>query len=104
MVHTLLTDRSTFLTAKQDGVVPGLSVYVEGEKELLNSCSALINTKVLETPAQRMAVRFVEWLGGEVAQPYFRGYGRVWEQGMPLFTPADREEFGEEDKLAGKVL
>lgn len=100
----LLTDRATFLTAKQDGVIPNLSVYVEGEKELLNPCSALINTKVPDWSAQRMAVRFAEWLGEEVAQAYFRGYGRVWEQGMPLFTPAEREEFGDEDRLAGKTL
>ena len=100
----LLTDRGTFLTAKQDGLIPDLVVYVEGGNELLNPCSALINTKVLDSPAQRMAVRFAEWLGSDVAQAYFREYRRVWEQGMPLFTPASQQEFREEDKLVGRDL
>ena len=100
----LLTDRSSFLTAKQDGVIPDLVVYVEGGKQLLNPCSSLINTKVPDSPAQRMAIRFAEWMGSEMAQVYFRGYGRVWEQGQPLFTAAGREEFGNEDTLAGRDL
>ena len=69
----ILTDRGTFLTAKQDGSIPELVVYVEGGKELLNPCSALTNTKVADSPGQRMAERFAEWLGGETAQSLIRG-------------------------------
>ena len=100
----ILTDRGTFLTAKQDGTIPDLVVCVEGGKQLQNPCSALINTKVPDSLAQRMAVQFAEWLGGETAQSIFRGYGRVWAQGMPLFTPAEQVAFGEEDRLVGRDL
>lgn len=100
----LLTDRATFLTAKKDGVIPNLVVFVEGEEVLLNPCSALINTKVENSPEQRLAVRFAEWLAEDLAQSILRGYGRVWEQGMPLFTGAERKEFGNEETLAGRNL
>ena len=100
----LLTDRATFLTAKADGKIPNLAVYVEKDEKLLNPCSALINTKVPESSGQRAAMAFAEWLGGETAQSILQGYGRVWEQGMPLFTPAERKEFGEDDLLVGNDL
>ncbi|KAK3719700.1 hypothetical protein LTR37_004237 [Vermiconidia calcicola] len=99
-----LTDRATFLTAKADGKIPDLVVYVEGGRELLNPCSAVVNTKVPDSTAQRTAVTFAEWLGGETAQGIFEGYGRNWEQGVPLFTPARREEFKKDDGLVGKEL
>lgn len=100
----LLTDRSTFLTAANDGVVPDLVVYVEGGKKLLNSCSALINTKVSDSPGQQMAVRFAEWLGGEEAQKIIREYGRDWERGLALFTEAKYDEFGDGELLAGRMM
>ena len=96
-----LTDRATFLTAKQAGVIPELVVYVESRDQLQNPCSALINTKVPESPGQRMAVTFAEWLKGETAQGIISGYGRVWDIGLPLFTPAEREDFGDEEGLVG---
>lgn len=100
----LLTDRATFLTAKKDGVIPDLLVYVEGGEMLLNPCSAVINTKVPDSTSQRLATRFTEWLAEEPAQSILRGYGRVWEHGMPLFTGARQQDFGREEKLAGRTL
>ena len=100
----MLSDRSTYLTAKRDGVIPNLRVYVEGGKDLLNPCSVSVNTRVPDSQSQRMAVRFAEWLGEPTAQGIFRGYGRVWEIGLPLFTGRDREEFGDEEGLVGRGL
>ena len=100
----LLTDRANFLTAKKDGTIPDLKVYIEGGEQLLNPCSALINTKVADSPSQRLAIQFAEWLAGDDAQSLIRGYGRVWEQGKPLFTGAKQAEFGDDEYLAGENL
>jgi len=99
-----LTDRGTFLTAKRDGAIPNMRVFVEGGEDLLNPCSALVNTKVPDSPTQRLAVRFAEWLAEDTAQTLCRGYGRVWDLGQPLFTGKDRQEFGEEEYLVGREL
>lgn len=100
----LLTDRSTFLTAKQDGTIPSLTVYVEGGKALLNPCSALINTKLPNTPDQSMAIAFAEWLVAERAQSIIKAYGRDWKHHMPLFTPAEQEEFRDVERLASHEM
>ena len=100
----LLTDRATFLAAKEGGTIPGLTVYVEGGEGLLNPCSALINTRVPNSPEQRLGVSFAQWMGQEQAQTIVKGYGKDWKAQMPLFTAIGREEFGEGEKLAGRDL
>lgn len=101
----LLSDRSTYLTAKRDGVVEDLRVHVEGGRELLNSCSAMVGSGMLVEKMEgggesHVAAReFAEWLGGERAQEIVGRYGRDWELGKPLFTVAKKEEFDERDWL-----
>lgn len=100
----MLSDRSTFLTAKRDGVIPNMRVYVEGGDDLLNPCSVSVSTKVPDSVGQRLAVRFAEWLGEPQAQSLCSGYGRVWEIGLPLFTSKDRKGFADEELLVGRDL
>ena len=100
----LLTDRATYLTAKKDGAIPNLRVYVESEKVLLNPCSALVNTRVPDSADQRLAIEFAGWLLGEEAQTIVREYGRNWSHGMPLFTESQHQEFVAGEGLAGRDL
>jgi len=99
-----LIDRATFLTAKNDGTIPRLVVYVEGSEQLRNPCAALVNTKVPDTPTQRLAVQFAEWLGGDSAQMHLKAYGRNWSSRLPLFTAATDPDFPNEESLAGRAL
>ena len=98
------TSRSIYLTLKQSGAIPDMTVYVEGENNLLMPYIVLVNPNELDTSAHRMANRFAEWLSEGTAQSLFSGYGRVWEQGVPLYTPADRQEVATEDMLIDKDL
>ena len=100
----LLIDRATFLTANNDGAIPSLVVYVEGSEQLRNPCAALVNTKVPDTPTQRLAVQFAEWLGGGTAQMHLKSYGRDWPSRMPLFTDAVSPDFPDEESLVGRDL
>jgi len=100
----LLIDRATFLTAKNDGVIPSLVVYVEGSEQLRNPCAALVNTRVPDTPTQSLAVQFAEWLGGDAAQINLEAYGRDWSSRLPLFTAATNPDFPDEECLAGRAL
>lgn len=100
----LLTDRATYLTAKQDGVIPDMRVYAEGGLELLNPCSALINTKVPASPSHRAAADFADWLSSQEAQDTIGDYGKDWSHGMPLFTVAAQDDFAERDRLTGSAL
>ncbi|SMY21463.1 unnamed protein product [Zymoseptoria tritici ST99CH_1A5] len=98
----LLTDRSTFLTAKKESVIPNLKCWVEGGSALLNPCSVMVGTfepEGVERMLLRNAATFAEWLGGKAAQEIVRKYGRKWELGKPLFTTGDQEEFDVEDRL-----
>jgi ABC-type tungstate transport system permease subunit len=89
---------------KQSGAIPNMTVYVEGENNLVMPYTVLVNPNELGTSAHRMANRFAEWLGKETAQSLFGGYGRVWEQDVPLYTPAVRKEVATEDMLIDKDL
>lgn len=97
----MLTDRSTYLTAKRDGVIPDIRVYAEGGKELLNPCSALINTKAPASPSQKAATDFAGWLSTPEAQQIIRQSGQDWDHGKVLFTGAGEEDFAENDGLTG---
>lgn len=102
-----LVQRSIFLTALRDGLVENLCVYVEGGRELLCPIYASVatpepRTQDEESVEDRLARRFVHWLGEEPAQGIWSGYGRVWEVGMPLFTRRSREEIAVEEGLVGK--
>ncbi|KAF2216264.1 hypothetical protein CERZMDRAFT_33176 [Cercospora zeae-maydis SCOH1-5] len=107
----LLTDRATFLTAWQNGVIPRLAAHIEGGEELLNPCSALVHSQSTDSSAEAIlkheaAVQFGEWLiGGPKAQDIIRDYGRDWEAGHALFTVAGEDDFDEEDRLcAGRLV
>jgi tungstate transport system substrate-binding protein len=100
----VFTSRSTYITLKQSGAIPNMTVYVEGENNLVMPYTVLVNPNELGTSAHRMANRFAEWLGKETAQSLFGGYGRVWEQDVPLYTPAVRKEVATEDMLIDKDL
>ena len=98
----LLTDRATYLTAKDAGLIPRMKVYVEGGAALLNPCSALLNNLV-DTPASRAAAEFVRWLASDEAQELVRSYGKDWSYAKPLFTVAAQDEFAEGARLVGKL-
>lgn len=105
----LLTDRSTYLTAKRDGVVDSLRVCVEGGRELLNPCSAMVGSAELcakfevkeEVESHAAAREFAKWVIGERAQEIIRGYGVEWEMEKSLFTTCGKEEFEKGDWLVG---
>ncbi|CZT19069.1 uncharacterized protein RCC_04915 [Ramularia collo-cygni] len=101
----LLTDRSTYLTAKRDGGIPSLRVHVEGGAELMNPCSALVGSTALvnrigDVVESHAAARaFAEWLGGDRAQEIACRYGMEWPVGKALFTRGDKDDFDELDHL-----
>lgn len=99
----LLSDRSTYLTAKRDGAIPHLRVLTEGGQMLLNPCSALINTAVPMQASHRNAMDFAGWLGGEEARGLIKRYGLDWEHGMPLFSVAGQDEFTADYCLAHRL-
>ncbi|EME47524.1 hypothetical protein DOTSEDRAFT_166659 [Dothistroma septosporum NZE10] len=97
----LLSDRATFLTAKEDGVIPSLKVHIEGGPELLNPCAALVRGDAAKKWCQEnsAAAKFAAWLHQGRAQEIIHNHGRDWKIGKPLFTIAAQEEFAEEDRL-----
>ena len=97
----MLTDRSTYLTIKRHNVIPHMRVYAEGGDELLNPCSALINTKVPSTLAQQTAVDFANWLASDEVQAEIEMYGRGWDHDKTLFTTADQADHAKHDSLVG---
>lgn len=101
----LLTDRATFLTAKEDQRIPSLRVHVEGGEQLLNPCSALVAAKEVgkdEIPdeSRALATSFATWLASSTAQDLIRDYGKDWISGKPLFTVAGQEDFEQHDRLS----
>ena len=101
----LLTDRATFLTAKQDGVIARLITHVEGGKELLNPCSALVavNSERRDSVSHDTALAFARWLRGSIAQEILGNYGKDWKAGLPLFTVADQDDFDVQYSLRAKA-
>ena len=97
----LLTDRATFLTAKQDGMISSLVAHIEGGIELLNPCSALVAVRsdTGESSSHDTALMFARWLTGSVAQKILRDYGKDWKAGLPLFTVADQDDFDVQHSL-----
>ncbi|UJO13307.1 Tungstate-binding protein TupA [Fulvia fulva] len=97
----LISDRATFLSAKEDGVISSLRVHVEGGPELLNPCSALVRDDATRMACQEgaNACDFAKWLSGSKAQDIIHDYGRDWKLEKPLFTVATQKEFAEDDRL-----
>lgn len=104
----LLTDRSLYLTAKRDGVIPSLKVHVEGGEELASPCSAMVasselNARLETSEESHTAARsFAEWLAGDRAQEFIEQYGLEWPLDKPLFTVGSRDGFGHHDCLVGQ--
>jgi ABC-type tungstate transport system permease subunit len=98
----ILTDRATYLTAKHHGLIPRMRVFAEGGVDLVNPCSALLNTVVRDESTQAAAL-FANWLNSPEAQNIIREYGKDWSYSKPLFTVAEQEEFEEHDGLSGRL-
>lgn len=103
----LLTDRSTYLTAKRDGVISSLRVHSEGGRDLLNPCSAIVCSSELiarlgVAESHAAARSFARWLAGDRAQRLVARYGLDWPLEQPLFTAGDRDEFDHHDGLVGR--
>lgn len=95
-----ITDRATFLTAKRDGVVSDLTVYVEDGKHLVNPCAALIN---LKAPSNRLARGFSHWLASEEAQGIIENFGKKWKLRLPIFAPRSRDQVDRRYALVAKL-
>lgn len=98
----ILTDRATYLTAKHHGLIPRMRVFVEGGLDLMNPCSALLNT-MTSSERNEAAAQFADWLSSDDAQEIIRQYGRDWSYGKSLFTTAHQDEFEESARLAGRI-
>lgn len=92
----LISDRATFLTAKENGSIPTMRVHIEGGEELWNPCSALVRSSLGD---DHLAMEFAKWLGGTHAQTIVQQYGVSWRVSRPLFTKADQEEFEDDKRL-----
>jgi ABC-type tungstate transport system permease subunit len=95
-----ITDRATFLTARKDGVVSNLQVYVEDGKHLINPCAALINTKA---PRNSLAREFAHWLASEEAQGIIENFGKKWRLQLPIFAPKSRAQVERRYALVAKL-
>jgi ABC-type tungstate transport system permease subunit len=96
----IITDRATYLTAKRDRVSNNTIPLVEGGPELLNPCSALVNTKA---PFNARAREFASWLGGEEVQQIIERYGRKWSIATPIFSIARQDDMVKEERLVAKL-
>jgi len=96
----IITDRATYLTAKRDKVLASTVPLIEGGPELLNPCSALINTRA---PYNARAREFAAWLGGGEVQQIVRRYGQKWSVATPIFTPATQDDMIRADRLVSKL-
>lgn len=96
----IITDRATYLTAKRDKVLSSTIPLIEGGSELLNPCSALINTKA---PYNARAREFATWLGSEEVQQIIRGYGQEWSVATPIFSAATQVDMVKADRLVAKL-
>jgi ABC-type tungstate transport system permease subunit len=96
----IITDRATYLTAKRDKVLTSTVPFIEGGAELLNPCSALINTKA---PYNARARAFASWLGSEEVQQIIRDYGQGWSVATPIFSIAEQEDMVKSDRLVAKL-
>lgn len=100
----VLTERSTYLLAKDKGLVPGLRVAVEGDPVLVVPCGGFLNRLVPESEEVMRARMFAEWLQGEEAREIVRGFGKGLSYAKALFTGADELEFAEGQALKGRGI
>ena len=96
----IITDRATYLTAKRDKVLASTVPLIEGGPELLNPCSALINTKAPYNPRAR---EFASWLGSEEVQHVIKRYGQKWSVATPIFSTATQDDVIRADRLVAKL-
>jgi ABC-type tungstate transport system permease subunit len=96
----IITDRATYLTAKRDKVLTSIVPFIEGGADLLNPCSALINTKA---PHNLQAREFASWLGSQEVQRIIKSYGQEWSVATPIFSIAEQEDMVKSDRLVAKL-
>jgi len=96
----ILTDRATFLTAKRDKALASTIPLIQGGLELLNPCSALINTKA---PHNARAREFASWLGSEEVQQIVARYGREWSVATPIFSIASQDDMIKAHRLKPRL-
>ncbi|KAH0370223.1 hypothetical protein KCU65_g2613, partial [Aureobasidium melanogenum] len=96
----IITDRATYLTAKRDRALVSTLPFIEGGPELLNPCSALVNTKA---PYNALARDFASWLGTKEVQQMVAKYGQRWSVATPIFSPADQQDMAGAERLLAKL-
>lgn len=96
----LITDRATYLTAKRDKALVSTVPFIEGGPELLNPCSALVNTKA---PYNALARDFGSWLGTQEVQQMVAKYGQRWSVATPIFSPAKQQDVEQAERLVAKL-
>lgn len=96
----IITDRATYLTARRDKALVSTVPFVEGGPELLNPCSALINTKA---PHNVLAKDFASWLGTREVQQMIAKYGQRWSVATPIFSAAEQQDVTKAERLVAKL-
>ncbi|KAK5999306.1 hypothetical protein QM012_005581 [Aureobasidium pullulans] len=96
----LITDRATYLTAKRDNALTSTVPFIEGGHELLNPCSALVNTKA---PYNLLAREFASWLGSQEVQHIIARYGQKWSVTTPIFWTSYRQDVTAAERLTAKL-
>ncbi|CAD0110841.1 unnamed protein product [Aureobasidium uvarum] len=96
----LITDRATYLTAKRDRALSNIIPFVEGGRQLLNPCSALVN---LKAPRNELATEFASWLGSEEVQQILSSYGQRWSVATPVFSVAKQDDVRFSERLVAKL-
>ncbi|RSH76976.1 uncharacterized protein EHS24_003915 [Apiotrichum porosum] len=91
----LLTDRATYIVAKQRGLADGLAVFFEGGDVLLNSCAIVVRSDEDRDPVCKL----VAWLREPDAQEIIATYGEEWDIGLPLVTPSHQREVDQSSLL-----
>ncbi|KAI4718671.1 hypothetical protein E4T48_05066 [Aureobasidium sp. EXF-10727] len=96
----LITDRATYLTAKRDKALSSTVPFVEGGRQLLNPCSALVN---LKAPRNELAMEFAAWLESDEVQLVICSYGRRWSVATPIFSVAREDDVSLSERLVAKL-
>jgi ABC-type tungstate transport system permease subunit len=100
----IMTERSTYLLAKDRGIVPGLRVFVEEDPVLVTPCSALVNAHLAGNHGTQEATKFADWLVSERALEIVKTFGRDLSYAKALFSPAAQVELGEDERLKGRGI
>jgi len=81
----IMTQRSTYLVAKDRGLVPEIRVSIEEDPALVVPCSVVMNTKAAahSSDAISSARQFAEWLSSDQPQQIIAAFGRDLNYSRP---------------------